>query len=230
MVKIPNFLKGDKRYIDLIKYTDLSWDFVYQCCLHLGVIKQITITDQTIEEWYKEFLKSNWSKKDFLKQYEALKSLETYARLDLALWLKTKKMYNEMELKYAIKIELQRLISKGDMLKKAMEKGELLNKEEKEIIRLREAELQVKKYNIAREREIEEVKEKEEKRVREIIKDREKDILQLNESEKLELLNNCIKDKIIIAETTSEINTALKYLHKYANIISQELIKQIACN
>lgn len=230
MVKIPNFLKGNKKYEELISNSDLTWDFVYQCCLHIGVIKQISISDQTIEEWYKEFLKSYWSKKDFLKQYEALKNMVTYARIDLALWTKTERMYNEIELRNAIKIEVQSLISKGYRLKKELEKDTILTEEQKKQIRLSEYALQLIKYNLKSAREIEEIKEQEELRAKEILKDREKRILKLSDNEKNILLKECLDKKIILAETELEKRNAKVYLHKYADLISSAMIDGIESN
>lgn len=125
--------------------TDLSLKWVYDCCLTLKPLKGIDVNDMQIQFWYIEFIKMGWMKKDFDKQFEAIKRTMLYNRIDLENWLTTEKMYNEIDFNIKLQQAIDDKIQQGKFLsnKKA---GCNLTDEEKKKISLYEADLIKKKY------------------------------------------------------------------------------------
>ena len=115
------------------KQTDLSLRYVFDCCFVLKPLKGIDVNEQQVQFWYIEFIKMGWKKKDFDKQFEALKRSSLFGRIDLENWLKTEIMYNEIDLNIKIQERIDSLIQRGKFLK---DKEVELSEEDKKAIDL----------------------------------------------------------------------------------------------
>ena len=110
----PKFI--DSELQPYYEQTDLELFYVFDCCKSLKPLKSIDVNEQQIEFFYKEFIKMGWTKKDFNKQFEAVKRATLYNRLDLDIWLKTEIMYNEIDLSVKIKEVIENKIAQGRRL------------------------------------------------------------------------------------------------------------------
>ena len=125
----PYFINSELQpYYD---QTDLELYYVFDCCKSLKPLKGIDVNKQQVEFWYKEFIRMGWKKKDFDKQFEAIKRATLYNRIDLENWLKTEIMYNEIDLNREITRIINNKIQRGERLKNI--KAELTEEEKQEI-------------------------------------------------------------------------------------------------
>ena len=125
--------------------TDLTLKWVYDCCKTLKPLKGIDVNEMQVQFWYIEFIKMGWMKKDFDKQFEAIKRATLYGRIDLESWIKTEIMYNEIDFNVKLKEAIENRILQGKALKeRKVECG--YTDEEKEKISLYEADLIKRKY------------------------------------------------------------------------------------
>lgn len=72
-----------------------------------------------------------WKKKDFDKQFEAVKRATLYGRIDFEAWVKTEMMYNEVDLKIKLNELIESKIQRGKFLKD--KKIELTEAEKQEV-------------------------------------------------------------------------------------------------
>lgn len=135
---LSNFTKDEPKpafinsaLLPLYEQTDLSLRYVYDCCLTLKPLKGIDINEQQIRFWYIEFLNMKWKKKDFDKQFEAVKRATLYGRIDFEAWVKTEMMYNEVDLKIKLNELIESKIQRGKFLKD--KKIELTEAEKQEV-------------------------------------------------------------------------------------------------
>jgi len=224
---IPKFIRSDRYLIGLLVESNLSWDIVYKTCLNLGIIKQIAISDQTIEEWYKEFLKAGWTKEHFLKQYEALKTAETYGRVDYAMWVKSERMYSELELKQALEIEIQKRISRGEKLSKLMEKPKVITEQQEKDIRLYEANQANIRYNLRVAQELQEIQDQERTRIAEIEKDKEIRLRNATPEQRRQILTTCKLSGCISCSNDKEFEANLRILEHFSRVIPVEIINRV---
>jgi hypothetical protein len=117
--------------LPLYEQTDLSLRYVYDCCLTLKPLKGIDINEQQIRFWYIEFLNMKWKKKDFDKQFEAIKRATLYGRIDFEAWVKTKMMFNEIDFNIELNERINSKIQRGKFLKD--KKIELTESEKQEV-------------------------------------------------------------------------------------------------
>lgn len=68
--------------------------------------------------WYIEFIKSGWKKTDFDKQFERVKRLQIFNRLDIADWYRSDETYNEIDLNVAVDRKINHLIQRGEFLQR----------------------------------------------------------------------------------------------------------------
>jgi hypothetical protein len=111
----PKFINSELQpYYDA---TDLEVGYVFDCCKALKPLKGIDVNEQQITFWYREFIRMGWKKKDFDKQFEAVKRATLYNRIDFEVWLKTEKIYNEIDFEIEVGKRINRLIERGKSLK-----------------------------------------------------------------------------------------------------------------
>ncbi len=134
----PNFITAALE--SYYEQTDLTLKWVYDCCLTLKPLKGIDINEQQIQFWYIEFIKMGWKKKDFDKQFEAIKRATLYGRIDFEAWVKTEMMYNEIDFNVKLNEAINNRIQQGKILKHKIPKCSYTD-EEKEKISLYEASL-----------------------------------------------------------------------------------------
>lgn len=111
--------------------TDLSLQYVYDCCKTLKPLKGIDVNAQQVQFWYVEFIKMGWKKKDFDKQFESVKRATLFGRLDFETWVKTEMMYNEIDFAKKLSEMIDAKIIRGKYLKD--KKIELTDAEKKEV-------------------------------------------------------------------------------------------------
>lgn len=134
----PKFI--DSELQSYYEQTDLELFYVFDCCKSLKPLKSIDVNEQQIEFFYKEFIRMGWKKKDFDKQFAAVKRATLYNRLDLDVWIKTEIMYNEIDFNVKIKETIDNKIQQGMKLKNLNVVCSYTD-EEKEKIRLYESTL-----------------------------------------------------------------------------------------
>lgn len=125
----PKFI--DSELQTYYEQTDLELFYVFDCCKSLKPLKSIDVNEQQIEFFYKEFIRMGWKKKDFDKQFAAVKRATLYNRLDLDVWIKTEIMYNEIDFNVKLSEIINNKIQRGNFLKD--KKVELTDKEKTEI-------------------------------------------------------------------------------------------------
>lgn len=125
----PAFINSE--LLPYYEQTDLSLRYVYDCCLTLKPLKGIDINEQQIRFWYIEFIRMKWLKKDFDKQFEAIKRATLYGRIDFEAWVKTEIMYNEIDLRVRLEDIINSKIQRGKFLKD--KKIELTDAEKQEV-------------------------------------------------------------------------------------------------
>ena len=138
----PKFINSELQ--PYYEQTDLELFYVFDCCKSLKPLKGIDVNSQQVEFWYKEFIRMGWKKKDFDKQFEAIKRATLFNRIDFESWLKTEIMYNEIDFKTQLSKIIDNKISRGYLLK---DKQAELTDEEKQCIDLYIAEQTKRKYN-----------------------------------------------------------------------------------
>jgi len=142
-VNIPNCV-NDSELVRFYEQTDLEFTFVYECAKSLKPLKGIDVNLQQVEFWYREFLRMGWKKKDFDKQFEAIKRAALYNRIDLENWLSTEVMYNEIDFNVGIQRAVDAKIQRGNYLK---DKKAELSEADKKVVDLamaKEVELKYK--------------------------------------------------------------------------------------
>lgn len=220
-VLVPDVIKDDHYLMSLYNETDLDYAYVALKCEILSRMKMIDLAKENVMEWYSEFLKAKWTKKIFDNQFEAIKLKEVFGRLDIATWLKSERMYTEPEFRAGIRNEVDKLISRG---RSAIKNGARVSKDAEIEIRAAAADEAIKTWKRERSNIIDEIQEQEKTRVREILKDREKRIAGLSYEQKSIILTICLEKGLIIANSEPEKIIALKYLHKYADVITDGLL------
>ena len=131
--------------LPLYEQTDLSLKYVYECCLILKVLKSIDINEQMIRFWYIEFLNMKWKKKDFDKQFEAVKRATLYGRIDFEIWLKTPVMFNEIDFNVKLNEIINSKIQRGKFLKDQKPECNFTEEQKKDIL-LYESDLIFRKH------------------------------------------------------------------------------------
>ena len=125
--------------------TDLTLRWVYDCCLTLKPLKGIDVNEQQIQFWFIEFIKMGWKKKDFDKQFAAIKRAVLYNRIDFENWLTTEIIYNQIDLGVRVKEIIENKIMRGKLLKDKTPECSFTD-EEKQNISLYEAGLIKQRY------------------------------------------------------------------------------------
>lgn len=218
----PVFICSSTVLFEKYKDTDLDYSEVYFTCEYLGRLKMITIDKKTIDAWYSEFIREGWTKKDFQRQYEAVKAKKVYNRVDLADWFETEKQYNEYELRAEVEKEVNRRIEKGRQLVK---NGAKISQKAALDVRLYAADAAKRKLDLEYAQIIEEIRVKEFNYALSIAKKTEKQIESLSPEDRAKLFRYALNKKLIVAGTTSEKETAFRYLHKLTGAITPEVIK-----
>lgn len=134
----PKFINSELQLY--YEQTDLELFYVFDCCKSLKPLKGIDVNSQQVEFWYKEFIRMGWKKKDFDKQFEAVKRATLFNRLDLDVWIKTELMYNEIDFNVRIKEVIENKIQQGRILKDK-KIGCSYTEDEKQAILLYESDL-----------------------------------------------------------------------------------------
>jgi len=130
---------------DYYDQTDLTLRWVYDCCLTLKPLKGIDVNEQQVQFWFIDFIKMGWKKKDFDKQFAAIKRAVLYNRIDFENWLNTEIMYNQVDFGIRLKEIIDSKIQQGKFLKD--KKADcILTDEEKQNISLYEADLIKQRY------------------------------------------------------------------------------------
>lgn len=111
----PYFINSE--LLPYYEQTDLELFYVFDCCKSLKPLKGIDVNSQQVEFWYKEFIRMGWKKRDFDKQFEAVKRATLYGRIDFEVWLKTEIMYNEIDFSVKLKNAIDSKIQQGRILK-----------------------------------------------------------------------------------------------------------------
>lgn len=125
--------------------TDLTLQYVFDCCKTLKPLKGIDVNTQQVQFWYIEFIKMGWKKKDFDRQFETIKRATLFGRIDFEAWVKTEMMYNEIDFNIKLDQVINNKIQQGKIL--AEKKGECnYTEEEKKKISLYEANLIKQRY------------------------------------------------------------------------------------
>lgn len=125
----PKFINSELQ--PYYEKTDLTLTYVYDCCLTLKPLKGIDVNEQQVQFWFIEFIRMGWKKKDFDKQFEAVKRATLYGRIDFEVWLKTETMYNEIDFNLKLKETINNKIQRGKFLKD--KKIELTEAEKQEV-------------------------------------------------------------------------------------------------
>lgn len=134
----PKFINSELQ--PYYEQTDLTLTYVYDNCLTLKPLKGIDVNEQQIQFWFIEFIRMGWKKRDFDKQFNAIKRATLFNRIDLDSWLKTETMYNEIDFNVRLKEVIENKIQQGRILKD-MKIECSYTEEEKEKIRLYESTL-----------------------------------------------------------------------------------------
>lgn len=97
--------------------TDLTFTEVFIKCRELGLKKMINIADETIQAWYIEFLREEWSSKKFNDRISEMRNIKTYGeRIDIADWFEKEAIYTPTQVANMIQIKIQEMLSKADRL------------------------------------------------------------------------------------------------------------------
>ena len=97
--------------------TDLTFTEVFIKCRELGLKKMINIADETIQAWYIEFLREEWSSKKFNERIMEMRNIKTYGeRIDIADWFEKEAIYTPTQVANMIQIKIQEMLSKADRL------------------------------------------------------------------------------------------------------------------
>jgi len=77
----------------------------------------INIADETIQAWYIEFLREEWSSKKFNERIMEMRNIKTYGeRIDIADWFEKEAIYTPTQVANMIQIKIQEMLSKADRL------------------------------------------------------------------------------------------------------------------
>lgn len=139
----PKFINSELQ--PYYEKTDLTLTYVYDCCLTLKPLKGIDVNEQQVQFWFIEFIRMGWNKKDFDKQFSAIKRATLYGRIDFESWVNTEIMYNEIDFNVRLKEIINNKIQQGKILKDKIAIV-TLTEEEKEKIRLYESDLIKQKF------------------------------------------------------------------------------------
>jgi len=113
---IPACISNDNYLTGLYKDNDLEFTYVFDCCKSLKPLKGVDINLQQVEFWFKEFIRNEWTKKIFDKQFEAIKRATLFNRIDLENWLRTEIMYSENDFNIKLNSTIKNIISDGRLL------------------------------------------------------------------------------------------------------------------
>lgn len=131
---------------DYYNQTDLTLTWVYDCCLTLKPLKGIDVNEQQVQFWFIEFIKMGWKKRDFDKQFEAVKRATLYNRIDFETWVKTEMMYNEIDFNVKLDKTINDKIQYGGFLSDYKHPDCNFNEDQKRDISLYETNLIKKRY------------------------------------------------------------------------------------
>lgn len=127
----PKFINSELQ--PYYEQTDLTLTYVYDCCLTLKPLKGIDVNEQQVQFWFIEFIRMGWKKRDFDRQFAAIKRSTLYGRIDFELWIKTEMMYNEIDFNVKIKEAVENKIQQGKRLSELVAKCNYTEDEKKNI-------------------------------------------------------------------------------------------------
>lgn len=218
----PAFIDSD--LLPYYEQTDLTLTWVYECCLSLKPLKGIDVNDMQVEFWYKEFIRMGWKKKDFDRQFEAIKRATLYNRIDLENWLNTEETFNEIDFNVSVQRRVDTLIQRGNYLKESKDQ---LSDADKKYIQL--AAVQKFEFECTRERseKIEKLIEEEKNKMKQSNQKKKEKISKLSLAEKVKILDRCITENKFpeIKETSGWLyNMTLHNLEDFSDLIPEEYL------
>lgn len=215
----PKIIKGE--FVELYNQTDLEFVYVYDCCKALKPLKGIDVNAQQVEFWYKEFLRMGWKKRDFDKQFEAVKRAKLFNRLDLENWTESEIMYNEIDLNVILDRRIDKIIREGRKLARKIE----LTEEEKRISELSamndlKYELTKRRYELMEQMKID-LREEYLKN----LNGKKKILASMNMGKRIDLLRLLIKDDILpMKEESIEASAFIYHLEEWADKVPDKYL------
>lgn len=195
---------------------------VYKQCLKLVPLKNITVSNESVEVWFIEFIKMGWNTYQFNRQLEAVKRAKLFGGLDFNIWVTEERMYGESEFNSMLIEKIERMIRLSTTLKP--EEIKLTNRENALAKILAYKKL---KLDCIRKRSdlMEEERRSQLHQARKKLSEKKSIIYKLSEKKKRILLDKLIeKETFFITEKKTEYEAILKHLDAYADLIPINLI------
>lgn len=161
-----------------------------------------------------------WKKKDFDKQFEAVKRTTLFGRIDFENWIKSEITYNEMDLRVEVDRQINNMIVKGERLKRIMDQGITLSEDEKRFVELSvikqlEIEFQNRRYDL-----MEKWNEKVRQEYLLKLKGKKKKIAELGMQDKMTITNKLFQSGKVQGDTNGFLFQAtLHNLEDFADLI-----------
>ena len=128
----PKFINSELQ--PYYEQTDLTLTHVYNSCLTLKPLKGIDINEQQVQYWYIEFIRMGWKKKDFDKQFEAVKRAMLFNRIDIENWTNTEMMWNSTDFRVKVENAINDRIRNGKLLGEKVIKCNYSDEQKKDIL------------------------------------------------------------------------------------------------
>lgn len=196
--------------------------YVYEKCIKLIVIKNISVSNESVQAWFIEFIRMGWSTYIFNRQYEAVKRAKLFGALDFSIWIKEERMYGESEFNLMLTKKIERMIRLSATLNP--EQIKLTNRENALAKLLAYKKL---KSECIKQRSdlMDEEKRLQMKKMREKLSEKKKTIRAMSEKKRRILLDDLIDEGVFyMTEKKKEYEAILKHLDAYADLIPVNLL------